>query len=152
MDAINPTILKTTIEAIPVLTKENFSSWKTRITALFKLGDVKELMLDGEPALADDDNTILCAIILAKLSSLTHSNVVTTSNEDDTQLLWKANLKRFSSSEPSNQARIYNPFALIKFDASNIEKFITEVRSSLVKMQDVGISLPEDVLAYDLIR
>ncbi|KAA1070503.1 hypothetical protein PGT21_013757 [Puccinia graminis f. sp. tritici] len=43
MDAVNPTILKTTIEAIPVLTEENFSSWKTRITALFKLGGVELL-------------------------------------------------------------------------------------------------------------
>jgi hypothetical protein len=28
MDAVNATILKTTIEAIPVLTEENFSTWK----------------------------------------------------------------------------------------------------------------------------
>ncbi|KNZ48549.1 hypothetical protein VP01_558g3 [Puccinia sorghi] len=32
MDTINPTILKTTIKAIPVLTEEKVSSWKTCIT------------------------------------------------------------------------------------------------------------------------
>ncbi|KNZ53202.1 hypothetical protein VP01_3309g3, partial [Puccinia sorghi] len=37
MDKINSTILKTTIKAIPILTEENFSSWRTRINALFKL-------------------------------------------------------------------------------------------------------------------
>ncbi|KNZ43894.1 hypothetical protein VP01_973g2 [Puccinia sorghi] len=62
MDEINATILKTTIEAIPVLTKENYSSWRTRSLALFKLGGVKDQMLNGEPALEESNNTILCAI------------------------------------------------------------------------------------------
>ena len=113
METINSTILKTTIEAIPVLTEENFSSWRTRITALFKLGGVKDSMLNGEPALEDNDNTILCAILLAKLSASTHSNVVNSGNEDNAQELWKSILKRFISSEPSNRARVYNGFANI---------------------------------------
>jgi hypothetical protein len=152
MEAINPTILKTTIEAIPVLTKENFSSWRTRITALFKLGGVKDQMLDGEPALDNNDNTILCAILLAKLSPTAHSNVVTTANEDTDQLLWKSIMKCFILSEPSNRARVYIQFANIMFDASNIEKLVTEVKSSLNKMEDVRISLPKDILTYELLR
>jgi len=51
MDNINATILKTTIEAIPILTKENFSSWRTCIAALFKLGNLKEQMTNRIPAL-----------------------------------------------------------------------------------------------------
>ncbi|KNZ55343.1 hypothetical protein VP01_2704g5 [Puccinia sorghi] len=152
MENVNPTILKTTIEAIPVLTEENFSSWRTRITALFKLGGVKNQMLEGNPALDDDDNTTLCAIILSKLSTATQSNIVNAENEDDAQLLWKAILKRFISSEPSNRARVYNNFSNIVFDSSNIEKFITEVRSAIVKMVDVGINIPEDIITYDLIK
>ncbi|KNZ48611.1 hypothetical protein VP01_553g9 [Puccinia sorghi] len=152
MDAINPTILKTTIEAIPMLTEENFSSWRTRITALFKLGGVKDQMINGEPALDEGDNIILCAVIIAKLSPTTHSNVVNSTNEDDAQQLWKAIQKRFISSEPSNRARVYNQFANITFDSSNIEKFVTEVRKSLVKMEDVGIRLDEDIVTYDLLR
>ncbi|KNZ45693.1 hypothetical protein VP01_78g3 [Puccinia sorghi] len=136
MDNINATILKTTIEAIPILTEENFSSWRTRITALFKLGGLKDQMIDGQPDLEEDDNTILCAIILSKLSTQTQNNVVNSENEDNAQLLWKAILKRFISSEPSNRARVYNQFSNIEFDISNIEKFITEVRSIIVKMQD----------------
>ncbi|KNZ52148.1 hypothetical protein VP01_2759g8 [Puccinia sorghi] len=152
MDEINSTILKTTIEAIPILTEDNFSSWRTRITALFKLGGLKDQILAGEPALEDSDNTILCAIILAKISTVTHNNVVTSSNEDDTLALWKAIQKRFISTEPSNPARVYNQFASISFDPSNIEKFITEVRSTIVKMEDVGIKLDPDILTYDLLR
>ncbi|KAA1093602.1 hypothetical protein PGTUg99_006448 [Puccinia graminis f. sp. tritici] len=70
-----------TIEAIPTLTEENFSSWSTRITALFKLGGLKEKMITGEPDLEDVDNTILCAIIIAKISPATHENVVNATNE-----------------------------------------------------------------------
>jgi hypothetical protein len=152
MEAVNPTILKTTIEAIPVLTEDNFSSWKTRISALFKLGGVKDQILAGEPALEENDNSILCAILLAKISQSTHNNVVTSVNEDDAILLWKSIIKRFMSSEPSNQARVYNQFANISFDSSNIEKFITKVRASLSKMEDVGVILPDDILTYKLLR
>ncbi|KAA1079616.1 hypothetical protein PGT21_017518 [Puccinia graminis f. sp. tritici] len=130
MDAVNPTILKTTIEAIPVLTEENFLAWKTQITALFKLGGLKDKIIDGEPALDDVDNTILCAIILAKLLTTTHKNVVTSTNEENAQLLWKSILKRFISNEPLNRARVYNSFASFIFEPSNIEKFITEITHS----------------------
>ncbi|KAI9616412.1 hypothetical protein H4Q26_010804 [Puccinia striiformis f. sp. tritici PST-130] len=128
MDAVNPTVLKTTIEAIPVLTEDNFSTWKTRITALFKLGGLKDQIINGEPALNDTDNTILCAIIIAKLSTTTHKNVVNSTNEEDAQLLWRNILRRFISNEPSN------------------------LRSTLVRMEDVGIELPLDIITYDLIR
>ncbi|POV99276.1 hypothetical protein PSTT_13901, partial [Puccinia striiformis] len=147
MDAVNPTVLKTTIEAIPVLTEDNFSTWKTRITALFKLGGLKDQIINGEPALNDTDNTILCAIIIAKLSTTTHKNVVNSTNEEDAQLLWRNILRRFISNEPSNRARVYFSFASIRY-----QKFITEVRSTLVRMEDVGIELPLDIITYDLIR
>ncbi|KNZ46576.1 hypothetical protein VP01_7154g1, partial [Puccinia sorghi] len=67
MDQINATILKTTIEAIPVLNEENFSSWRTRITALFKLGCLKDSMINGEPALEDEDNSILSTLSTPKM-------------------------------------------------------------------------------------
>ncbi|KNZ45021.1 hypothetical protein VP01_8563g1, partial [Puccinia sorghi] len=152
MDAVNPTILKTTIEAIPILTEENFQSWRTQITALFKLGGVKDQMIDGNPELDEVDNTILCAIILSKLSTATQSNVVTSDNKDHAQSLWKAILKQFISSEPSNRARVYNPLTNIAFDASNIEKFVTKVRSAIVKMKDIGIDIPPDIITYDLLK
>ncbi|KNZ46395.1 hypothetical protein VP01_7300g1, partial [Puccinia sorghi] len=108
-------------------------------------------IINGEPALDNTDNTILCAIILAKLLATTHSNVVATANEEDAQLLWKAIMKRFISSKPSNRSRVYNIFTSIEFDPSNIEKFITEVRSALVKMEDVGIKMEPNILTYDLL-
>ncbi|KNZ53359.1 hypothetical protein VP01_3266g2, partial [Puccinia sorghi] len=143
MDGVNPTILKTTIEAIPTLTEENFSSWRTRITALFKIGGFKDQILDGKPEIEEDDNTTLCAVILSKLSNTTQSNVVTPENEDNAQIIWKAILKHFMLSEPSNWAQVYNQSANIKFDISNIKKFMTDIRSVILKMEDVGIKLED---------
>ncbi|KNZ49928.1 hypothetical protein VP01_4693g2 [Puccinia sorghi] len=98
MDAVNSTILKNTVEAIPVLTEDNFLSWQMCITSLFKLGGVKDQVIKGEPALDDSNNTILCAIILAKLLATMHNNVVTYQNKDNAQILWKAITKHFISS------------------------------------------------------
>ncbi|KNZ60292.1 hypothetical protein VP01_1578g1, partial [Puccinia sorghi] len=134
MDEINATILKTTIEEIPGLTEENYLSWCTRISVLFKLGGVKDQSTNGKPALEESNNTILCAIIIAKLLATTHNNVFNSANEDDAIKLWKA---------ISNN---------ISFEASKLEKFITEVQASLLKMQDVGICMDNDIITYDLLR
>ncbi|KAI9610217.1 hypothetical protein KEM48_002648 [Puccinia striiformis f. sp. tritici PST-130] len=50
-------------------------------------------IINSEPALDNTDNTILCAIIIAKLSTTTHKNVVNSTNEEDTQLLWRSILR-----------------------------------------------------------
>ncbi|KNZ55106.1 hypothetical protein VP01_2766g1 [Puccinia sorghi] len=113
---INSTILKTTIKAVPILTEDNFSSWRTQITVLLKLGGLKDQMINGQPALCNkDDNKFLSAIILSKLSPHTQNNFV---NSENAHLLWKAILKGFISSEPSNRTRVFNQFTNITFDAN----------------------------------
>ncbi|KNZ51119.1 hypothetical protein VP01_4087g1 [Puccinia sorghi] len=114
MDAINPTILNTTIEAIPTLTEENLLS----------------------------NNTILCAIILSKLLATTHNNIANI-------FLRHCGLQDFNT---SNHARVYNQFTSISFDSNNIKNFITGVRSAIVKLEDVGIKMEEDILTYDLLK
>ena len=110
MDSINPTVMKATIESIPILTEENFSSWKIRITSLFKLGKVEDQMYQGSPPLDEEDNTLLTAIILSKISPGTHANIINFTNSEDAQKLWEALTNRFASSEPSNRAWVYNQF------------------------------------------
>ncbi|KNZ50237.1 hypothetical protein VP01_4535g1 [Puccinia sorghi] len=82
MDAVNPTIFQTAIEVIHILTEENFSR--------------------GEPKLVEEKKTTLCAVIVSKTLTTTQSNIVTSENEDISQLLWKAILKFIISSKPSN--------------------------------------------------
>ena len=72
-----------TIEAIPVLTKEKFLSWQTRITAFFNLGGVKDKVYKGKPDLGDNENSMMIALLLAKISMATHNNVINSANKDD---------------------------------------------------------------------
>ncbi|KNZ64296.1 hypothetical protein VP01_10441g1, partial [Puccinia sorghi] len=74
----NGTPQRKNIEAILILMDENFSNE----------------MLNGEPELKENDNTTLCAVILSKLSTATQKIF--------------AILKHLISSEPLNQARLYN--------------------------------------------
>ncbi|KNZ58727.1 hypothetical protein VP01_1873g2 [Puccinia sorghi] len=98
------------------------------INALLKLGHVNNNMLNGQPKLEEDDNTTLCAVILSKLSTTIQRKIVTFKKKDNTQLLWKAILK------------------------INIEIFITNVRSAIIKMEDIGIKLEEDIITHDLLQ
>ncbi|KNZ52931.1 hypothetical protein VP01_3399g1 [Puccinia sorghi] len=121
MDQVNATILKTTIEAIPTLTEENFSSWRTRITALFKLGGRTTIPLSA-------------------------------------QLFFRSSQPRPKAMLLLPRTRImHNSFGRLSLSASyprnpRIELFITDVRSAIVKMQDVGIKLEEDIITNDLLR
>ncbi|KNZ44893.1 hypothetical protein VP01_8725g2 [Puccinia sorghi] len=152
MDSINPTVMKATIESIPILTEENFSSWKIQITSLFKLGKVKDKMYNGSPQLDEEDNTLLTAIILSKISPGTHANIINSTNSEDAQQLWKALTNCFAFSKLSNRARVYNQFLSITYESKNIEKIVTDVRSSITKMEDFGIVVPPDLLTCDLLR
>ncbi|KNZ48485.1 hypothetical protein VP01_5635g1, partial [Puccinia sorghi] len=77
-------------------------------------------------------------------NSVTHNNVVTATNRDSLKLLWLAIKEKFASS----QARIFNNFLYLSFKEDSIENFITKFQVSVKKSVDVGIDLPQDVLAY----
>ncbi|KNZ51535.1 hypothetical protein VP01_3911g1 [Puccinia sorghi] len=62
--------------------------------------------------------------------------------------IWKAVKERFTSSQSSNRARIFNDFLYLTFKEDAVNSFITEVQVSIKKMIDVGIDLPQDLLAY----
>ncbi|KAA1094078.1 hypothetical protein PGT21_009077 [Puccinia graminis f. sp. tritici] len=104
---------------------------------------LKGQILTGEPALEDVDNSILCAVIIAKLLNTTQKNVVNSTNEENA---------RFISNKPSNRAQVYNSFASITFNTINIKKFITQVRSTIIRMEDFGINMPDNFLTYDLLQ
>lgn len=147
MDSINPTILKTTIEAIPLLAEDNFTIWRTRMQSLLNLAKLKDAMTlpdDLEP----EDNSILTSIIISKLSPGVHSNIITADNEEDAKAIWSDLLKNFVSSKPANRAWVYKNFATISFDEANIQHFITEIKTGITRLHKIGIVLPPDILAY----
>lgn len=152
MDDINPTILKTTIEAIPLLTEDNFTIWRTRMNTLLNLAKLKDTMSSDNLQLSPEDNTILSSILISKLSGSTHTTIINSTSEEDAKLIWKDILKHFVSAQPANRARIYILFKNITYNESDINSFILEVKSGINWMQEIGILLPQDVLAYMILR
>ena len=56
------------------------------------------------------DNLAMRAIILSKLESTTHNNVVTSKKINDAKRLWHNIQNKFASSQAVNCARIFNDF------------------------------------------
>ncbi|KNZ61785.1 hypothetical protein VP01_1358g6 [Puccinia sorghi] len=82
------------------------------------------------------------------MDSVTHNNVINADNRNSAKEIWKSIKERFASSQASNRARIFNDFLYLSFKEDAVDSFITEVRVSIKKMIDVGIDLPQDILAY----
>ncbi|KNZ45041.1 hypothetical protein VP01_8540g2 [Puccinia sorghi] len=81
-------MLKTALETIPQLTEENYSIWKDKMTALLKLRGVFTRLDQLLVPLGESDDMELTLLIISKMESVTHSNVVTAKNRELAQKLW----------------------------------------------------------------
>ncbi|POW14289.1 hypothetical protein PSTT_03064 [Puccinia striiformis] len=150
-DGFRQAMLKTALETTPQLSEENYSIWKDKMTALLELRGVLTTLEATDPEalpLAAETNAELKLLFIAKMDSLTHSNIVTTDNRGSAKALWKAIKDRFASDESSNRARVFNEFLYVKFKEDALESFITDIKVAIKKLVDVGIDLPQDILAY----
>ncbi|KNZ45301.1 hypothetical protein VP01_827g3 [Puccinia sorghi] len=147
-DGFRQAMLKTALETIPQLTEENYSIWKDKMTALLKLRGVFARLNQTSIPLGEADDAKLTLLIISKMDSVTHNNVVTADNRGSAQKMWAAIKERFASSQASNRARIFNDFLYIKFQEDCVETFVTDVKVAIKKLVDVGIDLPQDILAY----
>ncbi|KNZ53397.1 hypothetical protein VP01_3250g2 [Puccinia sorghi] len=126
-DGFSQAMLKAGLDQISQLTEENYLIWKDKMSSL-----LKELTF----------------LLISKIDSVTHNNIVTADNQESAKSLWKAIKDRFASSQASNRARIFNEFLYIKFREDAVDAFITDIKVSIKKLVDVGIDLPQDILAY----
>lgn len=141
-------ILKAALEAVPILTDENYSIWKDKMTILLELKGVKEALEDNTKNVGSTDDMEICVILLSQIDSITHNNVVNPSNISSAKLLWLNIKEQFTSSQTANQAWIFNKFLYQQFKPDAINSFITDTKISMKKMLDVGIDLPNDILSY----
>ncbi|KNZ60951.1 hypothetical protein VP01_1477g3 [Puccinia sorghi] len=147
-DGFRQAMLKTALETIPQLNEENYSIWKDKVTALLKLRGVLTALNNTQIPLGESDNAELTMLLLSKMDSVTHQNVVTADNSESAQKIWSSIKERFASSQSSNRARMFNDFLYVKFQEDAIETFVTDIKVSIKKLVDVGIELPQDILAY----
>ncbi|KNZ53748.1 hypothetical protein VP01_3145g2 [Puccinia sorghi] len=147
-DGFRQAMLKTALETIPQLNEENYSIWKDKMTALLKLRGVLTALNNQNTPLGESDNAELTMLLLSKIDSVTHNNLVTAENSESAQRIWSSIRDRFASSQSSNRARMFNNFLYVKFQEDAVETFVTDIKVAIKKLVDVGIELPKDILAY----
>ncbi|KNZ51250.1 hypothetical protein VP01_4025g1 [Puccinia sorghi] len=74
-DGFRQAMLKTALEMILLLTEENYSIWKDKMTALLKLRGVLARLNNVAIPLGESDNAELTLLIISKMDSITHQNV-----------------------------------------------------------------------------
>ncbi|KNZ45797.1 hypothetical protein VP01_77g11 [Puccinia sorghi] len=147
-DGFRQAMLKAALDTTPQLTEENYSVWKDKMSGLLELRGVLDALESPTTQLSKDENAELKLLLISKMDSVTHNNVINSDNRNSAKEMWRSIKERFASSQSSNRARIFNDFLYLTFKEDAIESFITDVRISIKKMVDVGIDLPQDILAY----
>lgn len=149
MDKVNPTVLKTSIEGIPLLTNDNYSLWRIRVVNLLDLVGLKEHIVgDSKVELPSEDNKLLKSIIVAKLDSSVQTNIINSENADDAKLIWKSITAFFASTQSSNKARVFKSFLRAQYTPNDIPGFITSMKSYQARLIEVGWDLPADGLGH----
>ncbi|KNZ56716.1 hypothetical protein VP01_2338g5 [Puccinia sorghi] len=134
-DGFRQAMLKMALETIPQLTEENHSIWKDKMTALLKLWGVLKALEDPNIPLGESDNAELVMLLLSKMDNFA-------------QRIWLLIKELFALSQYSNRARMFNNFLYVKFQEDAVELFVTDIKVAIKKLVDIGIELPQDILAY----
>ncbi|KNZ51011.1 hypothetical protein VP01_4133g2 [Puccinia sorghi] len=80
---------------------------------------------DDTAALGDSNNTELKMLLLDKMDSVTHDNVIMADN-----------------------SQMFNDFLYVIFQEDSVETFVTNIKVAIKKLVDIGIKPPQDILAY----
>ncbi|KNZ49281.1 hypothetical protein VP01_510g18 [Puccinia sorghi] len=115
--------------------QENYAIWKDKMTVLLQLWGVLNRLNSPNGVLNNNKNAEMKLLIIAKMDSVTHNNVVTASNQDSAKLLWLVIKERFTSSQASNRARIFNEFLYLNFKEDAVNNFITNVQVAIKKLE-----------------
>ncbi|KNZ53473.1 hypothetical protein VP01_322g3 [Puccinia sorghi] len=147
-DGFRQAMLKAALDTTPQLTDENYSVWKDKMSGLLELRGVLTTLESPITQLTTNENAELKLLLISKMDSVTHNNVINSENRNSAKEIWKSIKERFASSQSSNRARVFNDFLYLTFKEDAVDSFITNVRVMIKKMIDVGIDLPQDILAY----
>ncbi|KAI7963838.1 hypothetical protein MJO29_004265 [Puccinia striiformis f. sp. tritici] len=134
MERINSTILKTALEAIPLLTPDNYSLWKNCIGNMLDLQGLRDSPTAQDGSLTDMEDAQLRTIIISKLDSSIHPNIINHENKTKAQDIWTSITSYFASTQPSNHAG---------------SSTIMTINSCLF---EISINLPKDMIAYSLLK
>lgn len=95
-------MLKTALKTTPLLTEENYRIWKDKMKALLKLRGVLDILESTSESLSSQDNNEIQLLLISKVDTITHNNVISAANINSSKDIWKAIKEQFSSSQASN--------------------------------------------------
>ncbi|KNZ51968.1 hypothetical protein VP01_3748g1 [Puccinia sorghi] len=78
----------TALEMKPQLMDENYSIWKDKKEALLQLWGVLIKLNSPTASLSDNENDGLKLLLIAKMDSIKHNNVVTSDKSNSAKMLW----------------------------------------------------------------
>ncbi|MBW0529345.1 hypothetical protein O181_069060 [Austropuccinia psidii MF-1] len=90
-------------------------------------------------------------IILKSLSSITFKNILTPENKTNGYAIYKAIVENFASMEPHNRERVFNEFFYLTSTEESIDNFLTNLKGSLIKLNEIGLCLRGDLIEYNLL-
>lgn len=115
---------------------------------MLDLQDLLEPLVSPTGVLSATEDVQLRTILTSKLKSTIHTNVITHDNEKSSKKIWKSISEYFASSQASNRARVFNAVLHIQFNSNDVQDFITQVKTAISCLHEVGIDLPKDIIAY----
>ena len=146
---IQQTILKAAIESIPLLNSDNYSVWLNWFKNVLYIQNIRTNLVSTDGVLSETDNLIIRTLLTSKIDSSIQLNLINNDNTRDAKAIWKNITKYFASTEACNRARVYWDFHHMTFD-SNISAFITNAKTKIGCLQEVGIEIPLNIIAYVL--
>lgn len=147
-DGFQQAMLKTALETIPLLSEDNYGIWRDKMNGLLQLRGVLTTLESSSDQLSSLENDEIQLLLISKVDLVTHNNIVTATNVNSAKAIWQEIKERYSSSEASICAQIFNDFLHVSFKEEDITHFVTKIKTSIEKMNDIGIDLPQDILAY----
>jgi hypothetical protein len=152
MEKINSTVLKTALEAIPKLTSDNYTLWRNLVDNMLDVQGLRDALTSDTGTLTASQDVNIRTIITSKLDSSIHPNVITHENKKDARKIWKSITEYFASTQPANRARVFNELLDLNFNISDVQSFITSVRTINSRLFEIDIDIPQDLVAYILLK
>ncbi|POW04414.1 hypothetical protein PSHT_11286 [Puccinia striiformis] len=133
------------INGIPLLTMDNYLLWRKQLIQMLNLQGLTGSLMKPDGVLTPKQNNELVSVITTKLEGKVEINITDEDNENNARKLWKSISEFFASKQRANKARIHQEMRAIVFDIHDVQKFITEVKTVLSRMREVGIDTSDNV-------
>jgi hypothetical protein len=113
MDKISQTILKSAMEAILLLTLDNYTLWRNQVENVLDLQELFNRLTSPNRTLTKSQDVQLRTILTSKLDTSIQANVIDHTNQKDAQKIWKSITNHFASSKASNHAQVFKELLLL---------------------------------------